>query len=162
MSINVLVEIPKGSKQKYEYDEKLGAIKLDRVLYSSVYFPFEYGSIKGTLAEDGDPLDVVLLASFPSFPGCIVEAEIVGLLEMEDEAGIDTKIIAVPTEKIDPRWAHIKDIADMNACTKEEIKEFFETYKRLEPNKWVKLKDFKGKQEAEKMIKQAKENFNNK
>lgn len=161
MEIKVLVEIPKGSRQKYEYDEELRAIKLDRTLYSAMYFPFEYGSIKETLAEDGDPLDVVLLSSFPTFPGCIVESEVIGYLEMEDEEGVDTKIIAVPKEKIDPRIT-IKKIEDIPEYTKKEIKEFFETYKNLEPEKWVKLKDFKPKEGAEKMIEKAQKRYKEK
>lgn len=161
MEIKVLVEIPKGSRQKYEYDEELGAIKLDRTLYSAMYFPFEYGSIKETLGEDGDPLDVVLLSSFSTFPGCIVESEVIGYLEMEDEAGVDTKIIAVPKAKIDPRIS-IKEIEDIPEHTKKEIKEFFENYKNLEPEKWVKLKDFKPKEEAEKMITDAQKRYQEK
>lgn len=159
MEIKIFVEIPKGSVQKYEYDEELGAIKLDRTLYSPMYFPFEYGFIKDTLGEDGDPLDVVLLASHPTFPGCIVKARPVGYLEMEDEAGIDTKIIAVPDTKIDPRFAQIEDVDDILEHTKKEIKEFFENYKNLEPGKWVKLKDFKPKAEAEKMVEEAQKRY---
>ncbi len=161
MEILVFVEIPKNSKLKFEFDEELKAIKLDRVLYGPNYFPFEYGFVKDTLGEDGDPLDCVLLATFPTFPGCIVKARAIGILEMEDEAGIDTKILAVPIEKIDPRFAEIKDIKDLPEHTKKEIKEFFETYKRLEPGKWVKLKDFKGKEVAERMIEEAKKRFEN-
>jgi inorganic pyrophosphatase len=156
MEILVFVEIPKNSKLKFEFDEELKAIKLDRVLYGPNYFPFEYGFVKDTLGEDGDPLDCVLLSTFPTFPGCIVKARPIGILEMEDEAGIDTKILAVPVEKIDPRFAHIQDVNDLPEHTKKEIKEFFETYKRLEPGKWVKLKDFKGKEIAEKIIEEAK------
>lgn len=159
MEVKIFVEIPKGSVQKYEYDEELGAIKLDRTLYSPMYFPFEYGFIKDTLGEDGDPLDVVLLASNPTFPGCIVKARPVGYLEMEDEAGIDTKIIAVPDSKIDPRFVNIEDVKDIPEHTKKEIKEFFENYKNLEPGKWVKLKEFKSKEEAERMIEEAKERY---
>ncbi len=155
MSIKVFVEIPKGSSQKYEFDEEEKTIKLDRTLYSPMYFPFEYGFVKGTMGEDGDPLDCILLASFPTFPGCLVEAEPIGLLEMEDEGGIDTKIIAVPTTKIDPRFEGINDVSDLADHTKKEIKEFFENYKNLEPGKWVELKDFRSKQEAEKMIEKA-------
>lgn len=162
MAINVVVEIPKGSKQKYEFDEELGAIKLDRTLYSPMYFPFEYGFIKDTLGEDGDPLDVVLLASFPTFPGCVVQSEIIGILEMEDEAGVDTKIIAVPAEKINPRFKEIKDVNDLPEHQKKEIKEFFETYKNLEPEKWVKLKEFKPKAEAEKMIEEGTKKYKEK
>ncbi len=156
MEILVFVENCTGSKMKYEYDEELGAIKLDRVLYGPNYFPFEYGFIRDTLGEDGDPLDCVLLSSSPTFPGCIVKARPIGILEMEDEAGIDTKVLAVPTEKIDPRFKEIRDVGDLPEHTKKEIREFFETYKRLEPNKWVKLKEFRGKEEAEKIIEEAR------
>jgi inorganic pyrophosphatase len=156
MEILVFVEIPKNSKLKFEFDEELKAIKLDRVLYGPNYFPFEYGFVKDTLGEDGDPLDCVLFSTFPTFPGCVVKARPIGILEMEDEAGIDTKILAVPVEKIDPRFAHIQDVNDLPEHIKKEVKEFFETYKRLEPGKWVKLKDFKGKEFAERMIEEAK------
>jgi len=156
MSIDVFVEIPKFSRQKYEFDEELKAVKLDRTLFGPMYFPFEYGFIKDTMGEDGDPLDVVLLSSFPTFPGCYVKAEPIGLLEMTDEAGVDTKIIAVPSSKIDPRFSQIKDVKDLPEHTKKEIKEFFENYKNLEPGKWVKVKDFKSKTEAEKIIEEAR------
>jgi inorganic pyrophosphatase len=155
MEILVFVEIPKGSCQKFEFDEKEGQIKLDRTLYGPVHFPFEYGFIKGTRGEDGDPLDCVLLSTYPTFPGCLVKARPIGILEMEDEEGIDTKILAVPVEKIDPRFKEIQDVKDLPEHTKKEIKEFFETYKRLEPGKWVKLREFKGKEIAEKMIEEA-------
>lgn len=154
--IIVFVEIPKGSVQKYEFDEELGGIKLDRSSYGPVYFPFEYGFIKDTLGEDGDALDCVLLSAFPTFPGCLVKARPIGILEMEDEAGIDHKILALPEEKVDPRMAHIKGLEDLPEHSKKEIKEFFENYKKLEPGKWVKLKDFKDKKEAEKIIEEAK------
>jgi len=151
----VFVEIPKGSRQKYEFDEELGGIKLDRTLYGPTAFPFDYGFIKDTLGQDGDPLDCILLSAFPTFPGCLVQARPIGILEMEDEAGIDHKILALPLEKLDPYMAHIKDIADVPEFTLTHIKEFFETMKRLEPGKWVKLKDFKDKKEAEKVIEEA-------
>jgi inorganic pyrophosphatase len=152
MEINIFVEIPKGSNQKYEYEEDKKRIILDRTLYSSVYFPFEYGFIEGTQSEDGDPLDAVLISSFPTFPGCLVRARAIGILYMEDEGGIDYKIIAVPQEKIDPRFKEIQDINDLSEHSKAEIKEFFEIYKRLEPGKWVKIKDFGSKKEAEEII----------
>ncbi|MDI6591766.1 MAG: inorganic diphosphatase [Patescibacteria group bacterium] len=157
MEILVFVEIPKGSCQKYEFDEKLKAIKLDRTLYSPLYFPFEYGFIKGTKGLDGDPLDCLLLTSFPTFPGCLIEARAIGILEMEDEEGIDNKVIAVPTEKIDPRFKEIQDVEDLPEHLKKEIKEFFKNYKKLEPGKWVKIREFRGKKIAEKIIKEAKE-----
>lgn len=160
--IIVFVEIPKGSRQKYEYDEELGGIKLDRSNYGPLYFPFEYGFIKDTQGEDGDPLDCVLISAFPTFPGCLVLTRVIGILEMEDEAGIDHKILALPEEKVDPRMAHIKKLEDLPEHTKKEIKEFWENYKNLEPGKWVKLKDYKGKEEAEKIIKEAKKRYKNK
>jgi inorganic pyrophosphatase len=157
MEIKVFVEIPKGSQNKYERDEETGEITLDRALYGPHYFPFEYGFIQGTLGEDGDPLDAVLLTSHPTFSGCVVKARVIGYLQMEDEGGIDHKVIAVPAEKIDPRWKEINDVQDLGVHQRAEIKEFFETYKRLEPNKWVKVTDFKPRAEAEKIIEQAKQ-----
>lgn len=159
-SFLVLVEIPKGSSQKYEFDKELKQIKLDRTLYGPMYFPFEYGFIKDTLGEDGDPLDCVLISSFPTFPGCLVKARAIGLLEMEDEAGIDHKILSLPDEKIDPRWLEVKEIGDLPEHLRKEIQEFFENYKNLESGKWVKLKGFKEKKAAEEMIKKAKERLN--
>lgn len=158
--IIVFVEIPKGSQNKYEYDEELRGIKLDRSNYGPMFFPFEYGFIKDTKGEDGDPLDCVLISAFPTFPGCLVSSRVIGVLEMEDEGGIDHKIIALPLEKVDPRTAHIKTIEDVPEHAKKEIKEFFENYKNLEPGKWVKLKDFKGQKEAEKLIEEARKNKN--
>ena len=155
MEILVFVEIPKGSCQKYEFDEKLKGIKLDRALYGPIYFPCEYGFIKGTKGEDGDPLDCILLTTFPSFPGCLISARPIGVLEMEDEAGIDNKILAAPLEKVDPRFQEIQDINDLPEHFKKEIRTFLENYKKLEPGKWVKLKEFKDKKEAEKIIKKA-------
>lgn len=155
MSIKLFIEIPKGSKNKYERDEETGEIVLDRTLYGSEVFPFDYGFVQGTKGEDGDPLDVVLLVSNPTFPGCVVKAEAIGYLEMEDEGGIDHKVIAVPVAKLDPRMSHIKDVSDLTEHQKAEIKNFFETYKLLEPNKWVKVKDFKSKGDAEKLVNEA-------
>lgn len=157
MEIKVFVEIPKFSKQKFEFDEELQKIKLDRTLYGPMYFPFEYGFVLDTRGEDGDPLDCVLLSSFPTFPGCIVEAEPIGLLEMEDEGGIDHKILVKPTEKIDPRFKKIKNVDDLPEHLKKEIREFFENYKKLEPGKWVKLREFKEKEEAEKLIEKSRQ-----
>jgi inorganic pyrophosphatase len=159
MEIEVFVEIPKYSKQKFEFDEKLKKIKLDRTLYGPVYFPFEYGFILETRGEDRDPLDCVLISTFPTFPGCVVKARAIGVLEMEDEEGIDHKILAVPVEKIDPRFKEIQDVNDLPSHLKQEIKEFFEIYKRLEPGKWVKLRDFKKKEFAKELIEEAKKRF---
>lgn len=158
----VFVEIPKGSRNKYEVDEKTGHIILDRALYGEESFPFDYGSIEGTLGEDGDPLDVVLLVSNPTFPGCRVEARVLGYLEMEDEAGVDSKILCAPLQKVDHRFSSVEDVAGLPEATKQQIRDFFENYKKLEPGKWVKLKDFKDKETAEKIIGEARERYNQK
>lgn len=155
MTIKIFVEIPKGSHNKYERDEKTGEIILDRTLYGSEVFPFDYGFIQGTRGEDGDPLDVVLLVSNPTFPGCVVEAQTIGYLEMEDEGGIDHKVIAVPVAKLDPRMSHIKDVSNLTEHQRAEIKNFFETYKLLELSKWVKVKEFRSAEEAEKLVEVA-------
>ena len=157
MEVKVFVEIPKGSRNKYEQDEKTGELVLDRALYGEEVFPFDYGFIPETRGEDGDPLDVVLLVTNPTFPGCIMKAEVIGYLEMEDESGIDNKVLLVPTKKVDPRWVHVRDIGDLTDKQRQEIRDFFENYKKLEPGKWVKLKEFKPKAEAEQLIQEAKE-----
>lgn len=157
MEIQVIVEIPKGSKNKYELDESTGKIALDRVLHGPEAFPFDYGFIQGTLGEDGDPLDVVLLVTNPTFPGCQTKARVIGYLEMEDESGIDNKVLAVVPKKFDPRWAEVEDVADLTEEQRKEIREFFENYKKLEPEKWVKLKDFRSREEAEQIVSEAED-----
>ncbi|MDD4662122.1 MAG: inorganic diphosphatase [Candidatus Pacebacteria bacterium] len=152
MEIKIFVEIPKGSRQKYELNEETKKIELNRTIYGPVSFPFEYGHIEGTLAEDGDPLDALILTNEATFPGCIVNSRIIGMLSMEDEGGIDNKVIAVPSAKINPRFSHINDISDLTDFEKNSIKEFFEIYKRMEPNKWVKVKEFVNSEEAIKAI----------
>lgn len=156
MKINVFIEVPKGSNNKYELDKETNKIILDRTLYSSQRFPFEYGFIENTLADDGDPLDVVVLATNPTFPGCVVSTKVIGMLNMEDESGLDYKIIAVPDDKIDPRFKNINSIDDLDEHVKKEIQDFFETYKRLEPNKWVKVSGFEPKEKAEEIINKSK------
>lgn len=154
--MNIFIENPKGTSNKYELNKETGRIMLDRALYSSVYWPFEYGFIENTLSEDGDPLDVIVLVNEPTFPGCVIPSKIIGMLDMEDESGIDYKIIAVPDDKIDPRFKHINSIDDLTEHQRKEIQEFFETYKRLEPNKWVKVKGFESKEKAEEIIEKCK------
>lgn len=150
--INVIIEIPQGSSIKYEIDKESGAIAADRFLYTSMVFPFNYGFVPNSHAEDGDPLDIVLISSLPLHPGTLVSSRPIGMLQMEDEAGLDNKIIAAPVEKIDPWQAEIKDINDLGEATKNKIKHFFERYKELEPDKWVKVKDFLPRDEALKEI----------
>jgi len=162
MEIKIFVEIPKGSHQKYERDEETQRIELDRTIYGPVYFPFEYGLIENTISSDGDPLDAVILTNEATFPGCLVKSRIIGMLTMEDEGGIDNKIIAVPALKINPSFAHINDVSDLTEFERNSIKEFFEIYKRMEPNKWVKVTGFVGREEAEKEIEKAINNFKNK
>lgn len=158
MIVKILVEIPKGSHQKYEVNEETGKIELDRTIYGPVVFPFEYGHIEDTLAEDGDPLDALIITNEATFPGCVVKSKVIGMVEMEDEGGIDNKIIAVPDEKINPAFKDINDINDLTEFQKNQIKEFFEIYKRMEPNKWVKVTDLKSKEVAEEEINKTKKN----
>ena len=128
--IEVTVEIPSGSRNKYEYDHRLGRFVLDRVLYSSVHYPCDYGFIEGSLAEDWDPLDVLVSIAEPTFPGCVVRARPIGVLDMADEKGHDYKILAVAHD--DPRWEGTGALEDISPHRLREIENFFETYKRLE------------------------------
>jgi len=146
--VNVFVEIPQGSSIKYELDKESGVVFVDRFNYTAMSYPFNYGFIPGTSAEDGDATDVLIISSYPVQSGCVIPSRPIGLLEMEDEAGIDTKIIAVPTVKVDPFYGHIQDISDLDEAIKNKIKHFFDHYKEIEPGKWVKTKDFKSKQDA--------------
>jgi len=157
---NLVIENTKGSTNKVEYDKEKGVFKLDRVLFSPVFWPFEYGFIPRTWYDDEDPIDVVLLTTYPTFPGCLIEARPIGILIMEDEKGLDTKIIAVPVE--DPRFNEIEDIKDLDEHKLKEIKEFFETYKRLEPGKFVRVKGWEGRKKAEKEIERAIEAYKKK
>jgi len=147
-AINVTIEIPKDSSVKYEEDKESGKFVVSRFLYTAMNYPFNYGYVPNTLAQDGDPIDVMVVSTHPVVPGCVLSSRVIGLLEMEDEAGIDHKIIAVPTQKIDPFYANIKDIADLNEATRSLIKHFFEQYKSTEPGKWVKVGKFLGKEAA--------------
>lgn len=146
--VNVLVEIPQGGSIKYELDGESGMVFVDRFLYTAFTYPFNYGFIPTTKAEDGDPVDVLIICDKTVAPGTVIPVVPIGMLEMEDEEGIDTKIIAVPTKKVDPDYGSWKDISDVPAATKDKIKHFFEHYKELEPGKWVKIKEWKGQKEA--------------
>ncbi|HZJ18440.1 MAG TPA: inorganic diphosphatase [Patescibacteria group bacterium] len=146
--VNVFIEIPKDSNIKYELDKDTGIIFVDRFLHTAMNFPFNYGFIANTLADDGDPLDVIVLGDQSVAPGTVIPSRVIGFLEMEDEAGNDTKIVAVPDKKIDPLFGEYSDISDVPEATKNKIKHFFENYKTLEKDKWVKIKNWKGKKEA--------------
>ncbi|MBD2437055.1 inorganic diphosphatase [Nostoc sp. FACHB-110] len=128
--LNVLIEIPGGSKNKYEYDKELEAFALDRVLYSSVRYPYDYGFVPNTLADDGDPLDGMVIIDEPTFPGCIIAARPIGMLEMIDGGDRDEKILCVPDK--DPRYTHVKSLNDIAPHRLDEIAEFFRSYKNLE------------------------------
>ena len=131
--IEVTVEIPSGSRNKYEYDHEMRRFVLDRVLYSSVHYPCDYGFIEGSLADDGDPLDVLVVISEPTFPGCIVRARPVGVLDMKDEKGHDYKVLAVAHD--DPRWDETGTLEDLSPHRLREIENFFDIYKELEGRK---------------------------
>ncbi len=153
--VNAFIEISQGSSTKYELDKETGILKVDRFLHTNMFFPFNYGFVPSTLAEDGDPLDILVLTSYPIKPATIITVRPIGMLEMEDESGIDTKILSVPTEKIDPNYTKIKDIKDIDQSQLDRIKHFFDHYKDLEPGKWVKTKDFLGKEKAYAAIKKS-------
>ncbi|WP_430592038.1 inorganic diphosphatase [Humidisolicoccus flavus] len=145
-AFDAVIEIPKGSRNKYEIDHATGRVFLDRVLFTNFVYPTDYGYFENTLGLDGDPVDVLVLLEYPLFPGVGVSVRPVGQLNMEDDGGIDTKVIAVPAK--DPRWAHIQDINDVPEQTRKEIEHFFEHYKDLEPGKWAKLGGWDGAADA--------------
>ena len=147
--INVVVEIPSGSKNKYEYDKKLNMFKLDRVLYSSVFYPGDYGFIPRTHCDDGDPLDVIVLVNTPTYPGILIECRPIAMLEMIDGGEQDNKILAVPVD--DPRFDNIKDLKDVSPHVIKEVAEFFRTYKNLQ-DKEVQIKEWYGVDKAKQEI----------
>lgn len=160
--IYAFIEIPKGSNIKYELNKESGAIFVDRILFTSMYYPFNYGFVPNTLAEDGDPADILVISEFSPVPGSVIRCSLIGLLEMEDEAGIDTKFLAVPHKKLDPSMVDITDIQQLRQDIKDKIRHFFEHYKELEPGKWVKLKNFVSKTEAAQELQKAFDRYKNK
>lgn len=146
MVVDVVIEIPQGSQNKYELDHHTGRLRLDRVLYSPVHYPAEYGFVENTLSQDGDPVDVLVLTSFPTFPGCTVRGRIVGLLLMTDDKGLDNKILAVAQD--DPRFDHIHELSDVPEHILREIAHFFSSYKHLE-GKSVTIDGWRGRAEGE-------------
>ncbi len=143
--VEVIIEIPRGSRNKYEMDHHDGTIHLDRVLYSSVHYPTDYGFVPHTMAADGDPLDVLVIVEEPTFPGCHVRVRLIGALIMHDEAGTDEKLLAVPIA--DPRFDSIHDLEDIGPHWLAEIENFFNTYKLLE-DKTSEVQGWRGPQEA--------------
>jgi inorganic pyrophosphatase len=155
--LRCIVEIPKGSRNKYEYDPELGGIKLDRFISASVVYPTDYGFIPETLAPDGDPLDVLVCVSEPTFPGCIVEAKTVGLFKMADEKGPDDHVVCVPFA--DPGWNYLEDVHDLPAQLRAEIGHFFTVYKDLDPDRHSEVKGWAGRDAAVEAIEAARRVF---
>lgn len=155
--INVLVEIPQGSLVKYELDKESGYMFVDRFAFTTMGYPANYGFVPNTLSGDGDPVDVLVISIQPVQSGTVIPAIPIGVLEMEDEAGIDWKVVAVPPMKVDPFFGKYKDISEVDEAIKNRIKHFFEHYKELEPGKWVKVKGWHGKKLAlEEILKSLK------
>ncbi|HXZ73073.1 MAG TPA: inorganic diphosphatase [Streptosporangiaceae bacterium] len=150
MQFDVTIEIPKGQRNKYEVDHENGRIRLDRMLFTSTRYPSDYGFIEGTLADDGDPLDALVLLEEPTFPGCLILCRAIGMFRMRDEKGADDKVLCVVAT--DPRMAHYADITDVEEFDLLEIQHFFEVYKALEPGKGVEGFHWVGRAEAEEEI----------
>lgn len=150
MGYEVVIEIPRGSRNKYEVDHHSGRVMLDRVLFTPFVYPCDYGFFENTLGGDGDPLDALVLLEYPVFPGVGMKVRAVGMLLMEDDGGVDEKVLCVLDG--DPRWDHILDIEDVPQQTRNEIEHFFEHYKDLEPTKWVKIQGWRNKAETQKVI----------
>jgi inorganic pyrophosphatase len=152
--VHCLVEIPKGSRNKYEWDESLRAIKLDRFLFSSVVYPTDYGFIPDTLAQDGDPLDALVCVSEPTFPGCVIQVKVIALLRMRDDKGVDDKVLCVPEH--DPNWNTMDKLEDLPLALRDEISHFFSIYKQPE-GKAVKVDGWYPREQAIAEIEDARE-----
>lgn len=157
--INVVIEIPGGAgggaPVKYEIDKDSGAVFVDRIVNTPMFYPCNYGFVPNTLHADGDPTDVLVMTDIALMPGSVIRCRPVGVLKMEDDGGMDDKLIAVPVEKVDPFQAHIRDLADVLPKTLERIQHFFEHYKDLEADKWVKVIGWGDKAEAEAILQQS-------
>ena len=157
MNIDVIVEIAKGSRNKYEMDHETGEIHLDRTLFTATQYPADYGFVPDTLAEDGDPLDVLVLLDEPTFPGCHITARPVGVFWMTDEKGPDAKVLCVVAS--DPRVAHVTDLAHVPDYVQNEIGHFFEVYKQLEPGKGTETRGWEGRESAEAAVDDARQRY---
>ena len=159
MEFDVFIEIPKGTRNKYELDHETGRIRLDRMLFTATMYPEDYGFIENSLGVDGDPLDALVLLDQPTFPGCLILCRAVGMFRMSDEKGGDDKVLCVPAH--DPRMTRFKDLEDVEKFELLEIQHFFETYKDLEPGKSVEGATWVGREEAEAEIHRSYERFKN-
>ncbi|HDD34103.1 MAG TPA: inorganic diphosphatase [Thermofilaceae archaeon] len=157
--VNVVVEIPQGGSVKYEMDKETGVLVVDRILYTSMVYPFNYGFVPGTLEEDGDPVDVLVIGYEPIQPGAVVRARPIGVLLTRDEKGPDAKVVAVPAPGIDPRFAGIDDVSKLPDAVRRKVEHFFEHYKELEPGKWVKVEGWESRGKALELIRKAIERY---
>lgn len=155
--INVIIEIPMHSSDpiKYEFDKESGAIFVDRFMKVAMYYPCNYGFVPHTLSGDGDPIDVLVVANYPVIAGAVIKCRPVGVLMMEDESGVDEKIIAVPISKLDSSFDHVSSINDLDKGLLDRIKHFFENYKKLDKDKWVNVKNWLDKDHAYDLINEA-------
>lgn len=156
-TVMCVVEIPKGSRNKYEWDRELGAIKLDRFVSASVVYPTDYGYLPETLAPDGDPIDVLVCVSEPTFPGCVVPSKVIGLFKMSDEKGPDDHVMCVPCN--DPGWNTAEEIEDLPLQLRREIGHFFDVYKDLDPDRHSEVNGWGNAQEAWERIARARQCF---
>jgi inorganic pyrophosphatase len=154
VEFEVIIEIPKGQRNKYEMDHVTGRIRLDRMLFTATRYPSDYGFVEDTLADDGDPLDALVLLEEPTFPGCVIRCRAIGMFRMRDEKGADDKVLCVVAT--DPRWEGLQDIDDVSAYDRLEIQHFFEVYKELEPGKNVEGFSWVGRTEAEAEIERSR------
>ena len=154
--VNVIIEVPVGGQPiKYEMDKEAGTLVVDRFLYTAMSYPGNYGFVPHTLSEDGDPIDVLVTNTRELVPGCVINVRPVGVLIMEDNAGQDEKVIAVPSPALTKRYDHVQDYGDLPEITLKQVEHFFEHYKDLEPGKWVKIGDWHGVQTAKRLITDA-------
>jgi inorganic pyrophosphatase len=157
VDVDVIVEIPKGSRNKYEFDQRLGRIRLDRMLFTSTGYPSDYGFVPDTLAEDGDPIDALVLLDEPTFPGCLVNARVIAVFWMRDERGPDAKLLCVPAD--DPRHAHLQELEDVPMHQISEIWHFFDIYEALEPGKSSESRGWERRKEATLALEDARRRF---
>lgn len=157
MEFDVIIEIPTGSRNKYEIDHESGRIRLDRMLFTATRYPHDYGFVDDTLGLDGDPLDALVIVQEPTFPGCVIRARTIGMFRMTDEAGGDDKLVCVPAD--DPRLEHMRDIHHLPEFDRMEIQHFFEIYKDLEPGKSVEGASWAGRAEAEEEVRESYSRF---
>jgi inorganic pyrophosphatase len=155
VEFDVVIEIPKGTRNKYEMDHETGRIRLDRMLFTSTRYPADYGFVEDTLADDGDPLDALVILEEPTFPGCLIRCRAIGMFRMRDEKGADDKVLCVAST--DPRMANLTDISDVSAFDQLEIQHFFEVYKELEPGKQVEAATWVDRAAAEAEIQACRE-----